>query len=943
MIYSSIYRSQASWSNPSKTLKELLDVTVEKKISEISEDVASTPGVDQRMGIQQVKAKLTEPVTRQSRHIIQLDTLNNLEPQWEELKLLLDSFQEASSKLRGTSSIDSKERRESDVFLQRDVALPAASHNKGYFEAQVRFGSDLGRHSVEIVELSEGATWSTKNLNISVHAPIVRVDCSSSAGSCIQAGELEIEVRNNRLVSNIVADTEEENVTSLTDAPDKFGVGTFYLNNAKIEIEEGDSLARIAEKINAVQDITVASIEKDEVNNRHKLALISKKLGIENSANIEEITSRIFKDKLIPEPQYVKIKLKEGMSIEEVTANINAYKEEHGVIASFVEGCLTLHSTITGVGNNIKLKNEEQIFGDLFKKDNGDRNKIVEERDAKIKFDGVAKSFKSNDFSVEFPGGEIFFNLYDKPSTPGEKQTITIKAAQKGIIDAVDELLVSYYKILSFLAIREKEKKISSAPLDNIPEEVKFDSLVKAFGVDTIIGKANFKDIGIDFKQEKISAFEDKNFSYVRSTEEISKGLIFFDRAKFKEALDKNFEQVKNLFVYSAKGSKDLYPLTQNNNIKYETIESVDFNIDKNRITFKSTVSTPLTNQQAFKAGQFFLNGQIVYVESGSDMDVLARSINEVKEYSGIEAKVIANNSSYQIHLTKSDAFRRLYNPEVKWPPILADYDRVLDNIFDIKPESYKSVDFADKDIVTVSSSAQSLLIAGSFFINGIKIEIKSDDTLQRISDKINSAKAGVRASIATSSSGAYNLDLTAITEANIKVSDPDKIFKSIFSTDFENRGKRFLDVSEIVKVDVLQFGEKYPKKALYIPSSSTSLKDKDVEIKILDWPSDKEGSVETKGLRMFYFGGGDEHVKLEIKQGIADKFYHTIENYLSFNGFVKNAQDRLKTLIREETDEIYRIDVEEIKKIEVNIKRELANIAGIRSKSAHIKSLFNR
>ncbi|CAG7590504.1 MAG: flagellar filament capping protein FliD [Candidatus Midichloria sp.] len=939
MIYSSIYRSQASWSNPSKTLKELLDVTVEKKISEISDDVASTPGVDHRMGIQQVKAKLTEPVTRQSRHIIQLDTLNSLEPQWEELKLLLDSFQEVSSKLRGTSSIDSKERRENDVFFQRDVALSAASHNKGYFEAQVRFGSDLGRHSVEIVKLAEGATWSTKELDISVHAPIVKVDCSSSASSYIQAGELEIEVRNNRLVSNIVADTEEENITSLTDAPDKFGVGTFYLNNAKIEIEEGDSLARIVEKINTVQGITVASIEKDEVSNKYKLVLISKKLGIENSTNIEEITSGIFKDKLISEPQYIKVKLKEGMSIEEVTANINAYKEEHGVIASFAEKCLTLHSTITGVENDIKLKNEEQIFGDLFKKDNGKRNKIVEEKDAEIKFDGVTKKFKSNDFNVEFPGGEIFFNLYDKPSISGEKQTITIKVAQKGIIDAVDELLVSYYKILSFLAIREKEKKISSAPLNNIPEEVKFNSLVKDFDVNTIIGKANFKDIGIDFKQEKISAFEDKNFNYIRSTDEISKGLIFFDRAKFKEALDKNFERVKDLFVYSAKGSKNLYPLTQNN-IKYETIESVDFNIDKNRITFKSTVSTPLTSQRAFKAGQFFLNGQVIYIEDGSDMDALARSINEVKEYSGIEAKVIANNSSYQIHLTKSDAFKRLYNPEVKWPPILADYDRVLDGIFDIKPESYKSVDFADKDTVIGTGY---LSTTGSFFINGMKIEIKSDDTLQCISDKINSAKAGVRASISTSSSGAYNLDLTAVTEANIKVSDPDKIFKSIFSTNFKNRGKRFLDISEIVKVDISQFGKKYPKKALYIPASSTSLKDKDVEIKILDWPSDKEGSVETKGLRMFYFGDGDEHVKLEIKQGIADKFYHTIENYLSFNGFVKNAQDRLKTLIREETDEIHRIDVEEIKKIEVNIKRELANIANIRSKSAHIKSLFNR
>ncbi|MDJ1407015.1 MAG: hypothetical protein MRQ13_01240 [Candidatus Midichloria sp.] len=101
--------------------------------------------------------------------------------------------------------------------------------------------------------------------------------------------------------------------------------------------------------------------------------------------------------------------------------------------------------------------------------------------------------------------------------------------------------------------------------------------------------------------------------------------------------------------VLSANGSKNLYPLTQNN-IKYETIESVDFNIDKNRITFKSTVSTPLTSQQ----------GQVIYIEDGSDMDALARGINEVKEYRGIEAKVIVNNSSYQKRLLNAFIIQKL-------------------------------------------------------------------------------------------------------------------------------------------------------------------------------------------------------------------------------------------------------------------------------------------
>ncbi|WHQ46488.1 MAG: hypothetical protein MTP17_03200 [Candidatus Midichloria sp.] len=59
------------------------------------------------------------------------------------------------------------------------------------------------------------------------------------------------------------------------------------------------------------------------------------------------------------------------MSLEEVTININSYKDELGVSTYFYNGYLTLHSTVIGVSNDIKVKNEEQIFGNLFKKDNG--------------------------------------------------------------------------------------------------------------------------------------------------------------------------------------------------------------------------------------------------------------------------------------------------------------------------------------------------------------------------------------------------------------------------------------------------------------------------------------------------------------------------------------------------------------------------------------------
>ncbi|WHQ46489.1 MAG: hypothetical protein MTP17_03205 [Candidatus Midichloria sp.] len=95
-------------------------------------------------------------------------------------------------------------------------------------------------------------------------------------------------------------------------------------------------------------------------------------------------------------------------------------------------------------------------------------------------------------------------------------------------------------------------------PLNNLQEQVQFDSLIKLFGIDTIYGKANFKDIGINFKQEKFSAFNNKNF-----------------------------KQVKNLFAHGAKGSKDLYHLTNQNSIKYDIIDSIDFGINKNKLQLR--------------------------------------------------------------------------------------------------------------------------------------------------------------------------------------------------------------------------------------------------------------------------------------------------------------------------------------------------------------------
>lgn len=49
----------------------------------------------------------------------------------------------------------------------------------------VKLRSNLERHSVGIVELAQGVPWSTENLNILVHAPIVKDNGSSSPIPCI--------------------------------------------------------------------------------------------------------------------------------------------------------------------------------------------------------------------------------------------------------------------------------------------------------------------------------------------------------------------------------------------------------------------------------------------------------------------------------------------------------------------------------------------------------------------------------------------------------------------------------------------------------------------------------------------------------------------------------------------------------------------------------------
>ena len=939
-VYSATYRNPANWSSPSKELKELLSQTVEKKLDDITGDIISKPGIDGKMAVQKVKVKLNEPMTRQSRHILQLDIINDLESQWDECKLLIEGLNEAASNLKGTLNIDSDIRKEKDIFLQREIAI---SNNKGFFEAQAKFGSDLGQHSIEIMELARGVEWSTDNLGISIYTPIVQNNCSDSLSPCIQAGSLEIEKRNNRMVSTVLATTRDEDVTSLTD-PNKFGIGIFYFNDSKVEIEQGDSMTIIADKINAVQKGNVASVEFDQTTNKYRLVLISKKLGIENAPNIEEVGFAIFQSRMLTEPEYVKIKLIHGMNLLEVTENINSYRDEHGIIASYIDQKLTLHSTITGIGNDIKLKNETAIFSDLFKNNSGNRRKSIIEQDAQIRFDGTIKSFKSNDFNIKFPGGEIFFNLYDKSSTLGEKQAITIRANQNAIIKAVDEFLVSYYKILSFLATRESEKKITGAALNNIPETVQFNELAKALMIDNIYGKSLFEEVGIYFKQEKLSAFEDKNYDYVRSTDEIPRSLIVFDKMKFKEALDKKFEQVKSLFIYNAKGSKNLYPLPMyQNSVQYNLIDSMDFDINKDRASFQSTVSTLLSTRKTFKSGTFFLNGKFINTENGDDVDALVRKINEVQNESGVRGRVIPDGSGYRVVLEKSSNFNKIYDPLIKWPPILADYDNIFDSIFAIEPENYESINFMDLNTSVTNAlddhSNSNLFTNGTFFINNIPVMIMENDTLQIIHDKINNANAGVRAEIKMTAPGFHNLHITVSTEASIQLYDPSNVLNDIFIKTSEDRGQRFFDTTKIVQLNIRRFEEDNIKKALYISNNLTSI-NKEADILTLDWPSDT--AIATNGLKMIYFGDGHENIELKITQGIADKFYNILDGYLAFNGFVKNAESTIKQLQKDETNEIQRIDEEEIKKIVLNIKKELANIAAIHSKAGKIQSLFS-
>ena len=940
-IYSTTYRSSANWPNPSVELKELLSTMVEKKLDDIAVGIVNKPGIDGKMATQQVKIKLNEPVTREARHIIQLDIINDLESQWDKCKSLIESFNEAASHLKGTLNIDSDIKKKNDVFLQREIVF---SKEKKFFDAQAKFGSDLGQHSIEVIELAKGVEWSTDGLGISIHTPIVQNSCSGLSTPCIQSGMLEIEVRNNRMVSIVLASKKDEDVTSLTD-PSKFGIGTFYFSNFKVEIEQGDSLTIIANKINSLQNDNIASVELDKVTNKYRLVLTSKKLGIENAPNIEEIGTNIFQNRIVSEPEYVAIKLTNGMSLLEVTESINSYRAEHGVIASYIDQKLTLHSTVTGTGNDIKLKNEKAVFGDLFNDSSGNRRKSIIEQNAQIRFDGAIKSSKGNDINVKFPGGEIFFSLYDKPDTPGEKQNITIRANQNAIINAVDEFLVSYYKILSFLAIRESQKKIIGAALQNIPETVQFNELAKALMIENIYGKFLFEEVGIYFKQDKLTAFEDKNYNDIRSTDEISRSLLVFDKIKFKEALDKKFEQVKNLFVYNAKGSKNLYPFPMyKNGIQYNIIDSIDFDINKDRAAFQSNVSTLLTTRKVFKSGVFFLNGQFINTKDGDDIDNLVRKINEVQNESKIKARVIPDGVGYRVTLEQSADFNKIYDPLVKWPPMLVDYDNILDGIFAIEPENYKSADFTDLNVSVTNSlddhSNPNFFTNGTFFINNIPITVMENDTLQNIHDKINNANAGVRAKIEMTAPGKHNLHIVAHTEVNVRINDQDNVLNNVLKKISEDRGQRFFDTAKIVQLNIRRFEEDNVKKALYVPDNFISI-NKEADILTLDWPYDT--AIPTNGLKMIYFGDGYENIKLKITQGIADKFYNVLDGYLAFNGFVKNAESTIKQLQKDEKDEIQRINEDEIKKIELNIKKELANIAIIQSKAGKIQSLFSK
>lgn len=487
---------------------------------------------------------------------------------------------------------------------------------------------------------------------------------------------------NGSITSSVGFESEDSPVVyEYHQKPDAFTAGYITINEKKILLEKGDTLTKVAEKINSESNATNVTAE------------ITKNQGGDNKFRISLTYTGTAPEKVIKIKDYY-------MSLNSVFPSVDSASDTKYI---------TSEATMNHSANAIIELNKQ-----LIQRTHNTINDIYSKNSLTITLKKTTESH------------------IDLFVTPDQKQIFDsiIK-----FLDTYDELLLQIckytYDDLSQEAtgslVNDREVKRISNDL-SIPPRT----------------RAMLDSIGIFFayRPEQTNAHEEfqPKCECIDIRKQDLQKAINNDIKKVEELfafiLKSNSE---NFFAPIADVRKNVdFGSLIVDSIDYE----VDFNkleVISSQSKFVESKDTPVAN----KSGNIIINNRNIKLLEGDSLQTLANKINKAfpknsqirdknnKAQAEIEAKIIGSDG-YNAILLEINQHQDLE---------IVDYDNILGDLFKAELPSFESILFDDENAAAVNKPAEhnlNLLKEGTFNINNKEIQVSQGDTWKDIVQKIN-------------------------------------------------------------------------------------------------------------------------------------------------------------------------------------------------------------
>lgn len=883
----------------------------------------------------------------------------------DEQKITAKKFQNLANKLRESAvKLTTQDINVESVFKQMipsPIGMDVGSFVK-YLDVKVKPEADVQPTTISVqpTQIAVAERWQSKTFPSKVSS--VTEPSSSTTTTLFKAGDFKVLVQNNAVTMTQDFNSKVGSVVAINSS-NKFSPGKFYINNKVIELQTGNNLNDICNKINSLDIGIKATVEDnpDPNGSQYKLFLRSEKIGAENNfqiddpdgvfANLNKNGDDWFFDK---HNEYKTVSLKPGDTLETIAYKINKFDKETNLRAevfqlSHGQYSLILKSLSPGLENAFKIiddtitltgSNNSNIFGSIFNKDvavsSGKPASVTTAQDAKLLVDGFEMQGPTNIFEI-YPGIEVTLK-----STNASGMTFEIKNDINGILSKVIDLGDKYSLL--------KQMYVDTIPIDRKGEKSQFEqtyTIKKAFeDLDNFITSLENLDIGLSKGKLELDKKDgDKTIKHEYED------MIIIDKMKLITAIEEKPQKVMQAFdmSYDSSSKNFIKPIIPtkigiNNQSLGSTRIDLNLKVDLNKTNVKSYSSIVLSDvnnifdpsgldKNKFKSGTFWINGSAVTLTSSMSLSQVRNAINSVSNMSRISASISTNSNGSYISFTQYSGGFKASDDNQKFQEInIFDPNNILQRVFSPK------TDTSDFDVSSTSVASNYITPGQNLKINGFDIEMPTSKTLADLVEAINNMeyKTGVNSeSIYNTTTGKFYIRFNNRKLSDISFDNSANALTTITLPSIESQqaGQYFFDTSNALNSKV-EINDSSTNKNCILVMNGSDLKSGG-KIKIMN---NDNSSLKVDGVEILFIGEGIDETKMTISQGLGSAIVESLDKLLKLQQGYKGSTSGLIEL-----DENIRRRKEDMNKTLENLEKRLKQQEKqITAKWAKVHSYFD-